>query len=111
MEIVEQSQWPTSLIEAGRFFSDRDRCLKFLVAMRWPKGVICPTCGSKQVSFLSTRRLWKGIQKHDRRQFSIKVGSIFEDSPLPLDKWLLAMWLIINCKNGVSSYEVSRALK
>ena len=107
----EQTKWPTSLIEAGRFFSDPDRCLNFLVAMRWPTGVTCPTCGSKRVSFLSTRRLWKCSQKHDRRQFSIKVGSIFEDSPLPLDKWLVAMWLIINCKNGVSSYEVSRALK
>ena len=107
----EQTKWPTSLIEAGRFFSDRDRCLNFLVAIRWPDGVTCPTCGSKRVSFLSTRRLWKCSQRHDRRQFSIKVGSIFEDSPLPLDKWLLAMWLIINCKNGVSSYEVHRALK
>jgi hypothetical protein len=60
--------------------------------------------------FLSTRRLWKCSQKHDRRQFSIKVGSIFEDSPLSLDKWLVAMWLIVNCKNGISSYEVGRDL-
>jgi len=107
----EQTKWPTSLIEAGRFFSDRDRCLNFLVALRWPKGVTCPTCGSKEVSFLSTRRLWKCKHNHAKRQFSIKVGSIFEDSPLSLDKWLLAMWLIINCKNGVSSYKVHRDLK
>jgi transposase-like protein len=106
----EQNQWPNSLIEAVRFFSDRDRCLNFLIAMRWPDGVACPTCKSKDVSFLSTRRLWKCKNNHAKRQFSIKIGSIFEDSPLPLDKWLVAMWLIINCKNGVSSYEVGRDL-
>ncbi|MGH9759554.1 MAG: IS1595 family transposase, partial [Blastocatellia bacterium] len=78
---------------------------------RWPNGVECPTCGCRQVSFLSTRRLWKCKNAHPKRQFSIKVGSIFEDSPLPLDKWLVAMWQIINCKNGVSSYEVGRALR
>ena len=107
---MEQIAWPTTLIEAVRYFSDRDRALALLVAIRWPDGVACPTCGTKQVSFLSTRRLWKCSQKHDRRQFSIKVGSIFEDSPLPLDKWLVAMWLIVNCKNGISSYEVGRDL-
>ncbi len=107
----EQIKWPTSLLEAVRFFSDRDRCLNFLVAMRWPNGVVCPTCRSKEVSFLSTRRLWKCKNNHTKRQFSIKVGSIFEDSPLPLDKWLVAMWLIVNCKNGISSYEVARDLK
>ena len=106
----EQVAWPKSLLEAVRYFSDSDRALALLVAIRWPNGVACPTCGSKQVSFLSTRRLWKCSQKHERRQFSIKVGSIFEDSPLPLDKWLVAMWLIVNCKNGVSSYEVARDL-
>ncbi|MGD1028047.1 MAG: IS1595 family transposase [Candidatus Binatus soli] len=107
----EQTQWPSSLIEAVRFFSDRDRALNFLVAMRWPDGVACPTCKSKDVSFLSTRRLWKCKNNHAKRQFSIKVGSIFEDSPLPLDKWLVAMWLIVNCKNGISSYEVGRDLR
>jgi transposase-like protein len=82
-----------------------------LTALRWPNGVECPTCGCKQVSFLSTRRLWKCKNDHAKRQFSIKVGSIFEDSPLPLDKWLVAMWLIVNCKNGISSYEVGRDLR
>jgi transposase-like protein len=81
-----------------------------LVKLRWPNGVACPICDSQRVSFLSTRRLWKCSQTHDRRQFSIKVGSIFEDSPLSLDKWLVAIWLIVNCKNGVSSYEVARDL-
>jgi transposase-like protein len=102
--------WPQTLIEAVRYFSDPDRSLRLLVKLRWPNGVACPMCGSQRVSFLSTRRLWKCSQTHDRRQFSIKVGSIFEDSPLKLDKWLVAMWLIVNCKNGVSSYEVARDL-
>src|SRR5216684_1528384 len=102
--------WPTTLIEAVRYFSDRDNCQDFLVAMRWPDGVTCPTCGSKKYSYLTTRRLWKCKTKHPRQMFSIKVGSIFEDSPLPLDKWLVAMWLVINCKNGISSYEVARDL-
>ncbi len=102
--------WPQTLIEAVRYFSDPDRSLRLLSKLRWPDGVECPICGCKKVSFLSTRRLWKCSQTHDRRQFSIKVGSIFEDSPLPLDKWLVAMWLIVNCKNGISSYEVARDL-
>lgn len=102
--------YPTTLIEAVRYFSDPDNCQSFLVAKRWPDGVTCPTCGSKEYSYLTTRRLWKCKTKHARQMFSIKVGSIFEDSPLPLDKWLVAMWLIINCKNGISSYEIARDL-
>jgi transposase-like protein len=108
---MEQIAWPNTLIEAVRYFSNLDRALVLLVAIRWPDGVSCPTCGTKKVSFLKTRWLWKCSEKHARRQFSIKVGSIFEDSPLPLDKWLVAMWLIVNCKNGISSYEVARDLK
>ncbi len=104
-------KWPGTLMDAVRYFSYAERTLALLVQIRWPNGVTCPMCGSKRVSFISTRRLWKCGQRHDRRQFSIKVGSIFEDSPLPLDKWLVAMWLIINCKNGISSYEVARDLK
>jgi Transposase zinc-ribbon domain len=107
---MEQIAWPNTLRDAVRYFSDRDRALALLVAIRWPDGVRCPTCGTKKISFLKTRGLWKCSQKHDRRQFSIKVGSVFEDSPLPLDKWLVAMWLIVNCKNGISSYEVARDL-
>ena len=108
---MEQFAYPASLIDAVRYFSDPDRALDFLVALRWPDGVGCPYCGCEQVSFLKTRRLWKCKNNHAKRQFSIKVGSIFEDSPLPLDKWLVAMWLIANCKNGISSYEVARDLK
>jgi ISXO2-like transposase domain/Transposase zinc-ribbon domain len=103
--------WPRTLMEAVRYFSDRDHSLTLLSKLRWPDGVECPTCGSKKVSFLSTRRLWKCKTPHPKHQFSIRVGSIFEDSPLPLDKWLVAMWLIVNCKNGVSSYEVARDLR
>jgi transposase-like protein len=109
MEMAHAS-WPKTLQEAVIYFSDLDRCQDFLVAMRWPNGVECPTCGSKEHSYLSTRRLWKCKNQHEHQQFSIKKGSIFEDSPLGLDKWLVAMWLIVTCKNGISSYEVERAL-
>jgi len=102
---------PDSLLEAIRYFSDPDVCLDFMAHLRWPEGEpVCPTCGSRDVRFISTRRLWECKSKHPRRQFSIKVGTIFEDSPIGLDKWLAAIWLIANDKNGVSSYELHRAL-
>jgi transposase-like protein len=101
---------PRTLQEAIRYFADPDNCLKFIVARRWPDGVTCPTCGSAHVRFISTRRIWECAGKHARRQFTVKVGTIFEDSPIPLDKWLTAMWLLVSCKNGISSYEVSRDL-
>src|SRR5438876_1257350 len=99
---------PATLLEAIRYFSDPDICLAFLVELRWPNGVACPRCDSGHHSFLSTRRVWKCLDC--KRQFSIKVGTIFEDSPIGLDKWLAALWMIVNCKNGVSSYEIARAL-
>jgi transposase-like protein len=99
---------PQTLVDAVRYFSDPDTCLNFMVRLRWPNGVTCPRCGSAEHSFISTRRLWKC--KACRRQFSVKVGTIFEDSPLPLDKWLTAIWLIANAKNGISSWELHRAL-
>jgi len=101
---------PKTLIEAIRYFSDPDICLKTMVALRWPDGVMCPTCGSGDVRFIPTRRLWECKTKHSRRQFSAKVGSIFEDSPIGLDKWFAGIWLVANCKNGVSSYEIMRDL-
>ncbi|MGH2454928.1 MAG: IS1595 family transposase [Candidatus Limnocylindria bacterium] len=101
---------PKTLVEALRYFSNPDVCLSFMVELRWPDGVVCPTCGGQEVSFLSTRRMWKCRETHARQQFSVKVGTIFEDSPIPLDKWLAAIWLIANAKNGISSYEVARAL-
>ena len=103
---------PQTLLEAIKYFADEDRALAFMVVYRWPDGVVkCPTCGSGKVSFLATRRTWKCKTAHPKQQFSVKVGTIFEDSPIPLNKWLCAMWLIGNCKNGVSSYEIARDLK
>ncbi len=99
---------PTTLIEAIRYFKDADTCLAFVVSLRWPNGITCPRCGSGEHSFLSTRRLWKC--KGCKKQFSVKLGTIFEDSPIGLDKWLPALWMVVNCKNGVSSYEVARAI-
>ena len=82
-----------------------------MVDIRWPDGVKCPTCGSKEVYFLESRRVWKCKAKHAKQQFSAKVGTVFEDSPIGLDKWFAAVWMVANCKNGVSSYEIHRALK
>jgi len=101
---------PTTLVEAIRYFSDPDICLKFMVALRWPTGVECPQCGSDKVTFLANARLWKCHTKHPRQKFSVKVGTIFEDSPITLDKWLAAIWMIANDKNGVSSYEIGREI-
>ena len=102
---------PKTLLEAIRYFSDPDACVALMVGLRWPDGVVrCPTCGSDNVGFHSTRRLWQCKTKHPKQQFSVKVGTIFEDSPLGLDKWLAAIWMIANCKNGISSWELHRAL-
>ena len=102
---------PTTLIEAIRYFSDPDICLNFMVNIRWPDGVVtCSTCGRDDVRFIPTRRIWECRSRHTRRQFSIKVGTIFEDSPIGLDKWLSTIWMIANAKNGVSSYEIHRAI-
>lgn len=100
---------PKTLQDAILYFADPDNCLNYLVARRWPNGVICPTCGRKDVSFVPNRRVWQCKTRHPKAQFSIKVGTVFEDSAIGLDKWLLAMWMLANCKNGVSSYEISRA--
>jgi transposase-like protein len=102
---------PKTLNDAIRYFANPDNCLSTAIALRWPNGVTCPTCGSQNVTLLKTRQIWKCKAGHaDKRQFSAKVGTIFEDSPIGLDKWFTAMWLIANCKNGVSSYEVARDL-
>jgi transposase-like protein len=101
---------PKTLQAAIIFYADPDNCLNHLVAQRWPNGVECPTCGSKDVKFIPTRRIWECKSKHAKKQFSIKVGTIFEDSPIGLDKWLTAAWMVANCKNGISSYEIHRAI-
>jgi transposase-like protein len=99
---------PTTLIGAIRYFSDPDVCLEFVASLRWPDGPVCPRCGGREHSYLTTRRVWKC--KSCQRQFSVKLGTIFEDSPIQLDKWLAAIWLIANSKNGVSSHELARAI-
>jgi hypothetical protein len=104
---------PKTLTAAIRYYADPDVCRTAMVEARWPDGVVkCPTCGTDRVSFLRTRGLWECMEKprHPRRQFSVKVGTIFEDSPLGLDRWLPAVWLIANAKNGISSHELGRAL-
>jgi transposase-like protein len=108
------NQLPETLIEVIRYFADPQVCHEFAVNMRWPDGVYCPHCRREanvthgEVSFISTRRIWKC--KVCRKQFSVKVGTIFEDSPLKMDVWIVAVWLIVNAKNGISSCEVARAL-
>ena len=100
---------PETLTDAIRYFGDMAKCHNFMVAMRWPHGVRCPHCGSENIGKLVvSRRIWNC--KNCRKQFTVKVGTIFEDSPLGLDKWLPATWLIVNAKNGTSSCELARSL-
>lgn len=99
-----------TLQDAIVYFSDANNCREYVVARRWPNGVECPRCGSKNVAFLEKYNRWQCSARHANRQFTAKAGTIFEDSPLGLDKWLMAMWQVVNCKNGVSSYEVHRAI-
>jgi transposase-like protein len=99
---------PVSLADACAYFADQDNALRFLAELRWPDGVRCPHCQADDPGFLKSRRIWKC--RKCRRQFSIKVGTIFEDSPLGLDKWLPALWMLANAKNGISSYEMARAI-
>ncbi len=101
---------PKTLQQAIIYFADADRSLDYMVKLRWPRGVICPTCGRTDARFLANQRKWQCKSVHPKRQFSAKVGTIFEDSPLGLDKWLTAVWMISSCKNGVSSYEIARAI-
>src|SRR5688572_2752401 len=102
---------PKTLQQAILFFSDYENCHNALVAVRWPDGIVkCPRCGSVRVTYLAKARVWKCYEGHALSKFSLKVGTVFEDSPLPLQKWLPALWLLTNCKNGISSYELARAL-
>jgi len=101
---------PKTLQEAIIYFADADNCLRYMVAHRWPDGVVCPTCGRTDVTYLPTQKKWQCKSGHAKRQFTAKVGTIFEDSPLGLDKWLPAVWIITSAKNGVSSCEIARSL-
>lgn len=99
---------PKTLQDAILFFATPANCREYVVARRWPNGVTCPTCGSEKVKFSEKHNRWQCAAHHAKRQFTLKTGTIFEDSPLTMDKWLLVTWMLGNCKNGVSSYEIHR---
>ena len=100
---------PQTLLEAVRYFSDLDVCHTYMRRIKWPSGKpVCPKCESKNIGEITTRRMLKC--RDCQKQFSVKVGTIFEDSPLGLDKWFVAVWCIANAKNGISSHELGRAL-
>jgi transposase-like protein len=102
---------PRTLQEAVIYFADYENCREFMVKLRWADGkVLCPNCGSDDVSYLPNAKVYKCYQKHERQKFSLKVGTIFEDSPIALEKWLPVMWMLVNAKNGISSWEVHRAM-
>jgi transposase-like protein len=102
---------PDTLRDAIIWFSDFEHCRQFMVELRWPDGVVkCPHCDSDNVTWLAKQRVWKCYAGHPRPTFSLKTGTIFEDSPIALEKWLTAAWLLISCKNGISSYELHRGL-
>src|ERR1700733_12342882 len=102
--------YPTTLVDAVKHFSDEQVCIDEVMAMRWPDGEIsCMGCGEiGNVLWLANQKRYKG--RGLKKQFSLKVGTIFHDSPLGLDKWMVAMWMLANCKNGVSSYEIARSI-
>lgn len=102
---------PQTLQQAIRYFTDYENCRSFMVAVRWPDGKVrCPYCDSEKVGYLANARVYRCYGDHPKQKFSLKVGTIFEDSPIGLDKWLPAVWLLVTCKNGISSYEIHRAL-
>ena len=101
-------EYPKTLQQAIQYFSNEQVCIDTVAKMRWPNGPECPACGHKEHYYLKTQRRWKC--KECYKQFSVKLGTIFEDSALGLDKWLAALWMLVNCKNGISSYEVARDL-
>lgn len=102
-------EFPTTLMDAIRYFGEEDNAFNYFKSLRWPKGEpVCPCCESKGAHFMASRKVWKC--RTCKKQFSVKVGTLFEDSPIKLDKWLCAVWMIVNAKNGVSSYEIHGAL-
>src|ERR1700683_699823 len=102
---------PATLLEAVTHFQDYENCHRFMMVLRWPDGKVkCPRCGSENVSYLPNARVFKCYQKHEKQKFSLKVGTVFEDSAIGLEKWLPVMWMLVNAKNGISSWEVHRAM-
>lgn len=106
---MNAEELPQTLHEVIRHF-DESTAHDFFVALRWPEGVRCPRCNSERVSFITTRKTWTCMNCTKKKQFSVKVGTIFEGSPIKLDKWFAAMWMLTNAKNGISSYEIHRAI-
>ena len=95
-----------------QYFGNYDNCRRFMIAIRWADGKVrCPRCGTDKVTYLEKARLYRCYGDHPKQKFSLKVGTIFEDSPIALEKWLPAVWMLINCKNGISSYEIARDLR
>lgn len=108
---MDRLETPKTLQAAIEFFADEDRAHAYFIQQRWPDGeVTCPICGGENPRWLANQRRFECRNRHPRKQFSVKVGTIFEDSPIKLKSWLLAVWQITNCKNGISSYELARAL-
>jgi transposase-like protein len=108
---MEHLPIPKTLLDAVRFYSDPENCRQHMIEVRWLDGIVrCPTCGSENVTFLKAANLYKCYGRHDRAKFSLKVGTVFEDSPIGLDKWLPVVWMLANCKNGISSWEIHRAI-
>ena len=102
---------PKTLQQAILYFSDYENCREFMASVRWLDGVVrCPNCNSEKVTYLAKAKVYRCYGNHPKQKFSLKVGTVFEDSPIGLDKWLPAVWLVVNCKNGISSYELHRAL-
>jgi transposase-like protein len=102
---------PKTLQQAIQWFTETENCRKFMVQVRWPDGAVkCPTCGATKLTWLAKAKVYRCYENHPKQKFSLKVGTVFEDSPIGLDKWLPAVWLLVNAKNGISSYELHRAL-
>jgi transposase-like protein len=102
---------PKTLQQAIQFFADAENCRQFMIAMRWEDGKVrCPRCNSDKMSYLEKSRLYFCPVKHEKQKFSLKVGTVLEDSPIGLEKWLPVFWMLSNCRNGVSSYEISRSI-
>jgi|SRR5215469_13153894 len=102
---------PSTLQEAIQYFNVFENCRQFMISVRWPDGKVrCPYCGAEKVTYLEKARLYRCYGNHPKQKFSLKVGTVFEDSPIPLEKWLPALWMMVNCRNGVSSYEIHRSL-
>src|SRR5438477_1092848 len=102
---------PKTLQEAIPHFAEFENCKSFMISLRWPDGIVkCPRCQSEKIFWIEKERVWKCYGKHDHAKFSLKTGTVMEDSPISIDKWLAALWLVVNCKNGVSSCEVARDL-